>query len=458
MLKIHSQTSCGCLQKTMMDLQKEIIQSQITFKSIQNLLKPIPPDLKIICEDMQEYSSHKILFGLLNPTLATLFLEEDFINENVTLFLPVDSELFKNDTLDEFSSILKNKLEEVVSNVHVPFVTDIAVPTTTTIAKIETKDAQENFMVAELDNEIGYYEEGEIDPSPVQIKIRKKKKRIKSEYTDKPKTQNRCMKCQLILRKDTDMEVHLIACKQRNEKPDESKSKDSRDYNIICPLCEKSVRRRLFESMHYYRCSNWTVPGSELRKARYEKEKKWGRMNKNEDEVACEECGKILRNEHTLKNHIQHVHNLDKIFFQCDKCEFKTPNKATLKGHIQNVHFVAFQTCHICGKKVKGHKDQSRLRRHIKRYHTEQERIKCQLCGKEMRKDHLRKHTQAIHEERKHACHLCSYKAQSAFNLKLHISKSHLGVKELPKSTCQYCQHVTTNLPYHLKRYHPDHV
>ena len=137
---------------------------------------------------------------------------------------------------------------------------------------------------------------------------------------------------------------------------------------------------------------------------------------------------------------------------------FKTSNKSTLRNHIKSVHDVAYITCHICGKKVKGHKDQDRLRRHIRMYHEEQKMVKCDICGKEFKHSHIQKHIKNIHEERKFPCELCSYKAQTSFNLKLHISKSHLGVKELPKSQCQYCEVVTTNLPYHLKRYHPDHV
>ena len=79
-------------------------QSQITFKSIQNMLKAIPPDLKIICEDKKEFSSHKLLFGLLNTTLASIFLDDEFINDTVTLFLPVDSVLLENEIFADISS------------------------------------------------------------------------------------------------------------------------------------------------------------------------------------------------------------------------------------------------------------------------------------------------------------------------------------------------------------------
>ena len=446
-LKTYSQTSCVCITTSIKVLQEEMIESKITFQSMKNLLKPIPPDLKIICEDNKEYSSHKLLFGLLNATLANLFLEEDFTNDKVTLFLPVDSVLFENEIFDDFSSVLKNKLDEVVSRVDVPFATNFAVPTHTTIFKVDTKTEPLYHGVTELNNSFSFCDEGEIQPSPVQIKIRKKKKYTKQFVHEnrikyKPKSTNRCENCNVLLREGTNMEVHLIACKQKGERREHN-------YKVVCPFCEKSIKRSVFEGMHYYKCSNWTVPGSELKKAKYEKEN---------PQIACDECGKLLLNENSLKSHLQHVHNIDNIFYHCDKCEFKTSSKPYLKDHIRSVHEVAYVTCHICGKKVKGHKDQDRLRRHIRMYHEEQKMVKCDICGKEFKHSHIQKHIKNIHEERKFPCELCSYKAQTSFNLKLHISKSHLGVKELPKSQCQYYEVATTHLPYHLKRYHPDHV
>ena len=87
-----------------------MILGQVSYKSVQNLLKSIPCDLQIICEDKKVFSSHKLLFGLLNTTLENIFLEEDFANENITLFLPIKSELLDSTINDEFG--LKRKIEE----------------------------------------------------------------------------------------------------------------------------------------------------------------------------------------------------------------------------------------------------------------------------------------------------------------------------------------------------------
>ena len=89
-----------------------MILGQVSYKSVQNFLKPIPCDLQIICEDKKVFSSHKLLFGLLNTTLENIFLEEDFANENITLFLPIKSELLDSTINDEFGFGLKRKIEE----------------------------------------------------------------------------------------------------------------------------------------------------------------------------------------------------------------------------------------------------------------------------------------------------------------------------------------------------------
>ena len=171
--------------------------------------------------------------------------------------------------------------------------------------------------------------------------------------------------------------------------------------------------------------------------------------------MSCSECGKVFVDESCLKSHIRHVHNPDQISFQCDKCDFKTTNKASLRGHIKSRHTAAvFTTCDICGAKLKN--TPQLIRQHHRIKHDNHEMVKCEECGKELRKIAYKKHLEQVHGERKHACQLCSYKAQTGYNLKLHISKSHLGVKVLPKDKCQYCEVETTNLPLHMKEHHPE--
>ena len=80
----------------------------------------------------------------------------------------------------------------------------------------------------------------------------------------------------------------------------------------------------------------------------------------------------------------------------------------------------------------------------------------CDICGKEMRKVRIRKHKKDVHFERKYPCLQCNYRAINNFNLRLHVSKSHLGIKDLVKEQCQHCDVQTTNLERHVRIHHPE--
>ena len=242
--------------------------------------------------------------------------------------------------------------------------------------------------------------------------------------------------------------VHRIACEQVPTGPIVSKRRLTK---VICPICNKKQTFQFFESEHYYRCSNWTAPGSEIIRAKYEK-----KMKKLEEPIACSECGQTFSTDNSLKSHYFRFHQTDHPeIFQCDKCEFKTASKYTLKGHMIRLHTTStYVTCELCGCKLKS--AGRSLAIHMKLVHTDHEMIKCEECGKQLKKIQYKSHIKKVHSERKHSCHLCSYKAQSSYNLKLHIHKSHLGLKEIPKEKCQYCEVVATNMPLHMKTHHPE--
>ena len=240
----------------------------------------------------------------------------------------------------------------------------------------------------------------------------------------------------------------MVACQQKYENPEQN-------ARITCPICDKSYHEDYFVSEHYFKCSNWTITGSEEKRELYEEAIKKRKASREEEvPVTCYECGKVFNRENSLRRHIRFIHNPDQIFLNCDKCHFKTADKYHLIDHIKRRHTAAvFISCEICGAKIKN--TQSSIRQHHFIKHGNHEMVKCKECGKELKKIFYKSHLERVHGERKHVCHLCSYKAQTGYNLKLHISKSHLGVKVLPKDKCHYCEVETTNLPLHMKVHHP---
>ena len=535
---------CPCQKDLMETLSGDIQSPETNLKRIQDLIRSSPTDLKIISEDGKVIHSHKLLFGLIISNLAKILLEDDFIGEHVTVFIPLRSAVLVKVIEEGGNWIEIQSILSTCEDDHHRY-QNLKPTNSISITKLEKKETE---LATSCDD---WQTDEDNEDKPVTIKIQKKSTIWDEENSEK------CSKCE---REVSNLEVHKIACEQVSNGPSQLRAK----VKVTCPLCNKEVLFDYFVSNHYYKCSNWTVPGSDLFRAKYEESLKVKRENKCEcptcgkeigknyfvkhqetcdgvmrthkcpnckkklkenfethliackqlggapikrkskvdcplcmkkflakffverhfymcsnwsvpgseekrqlyelsvqkrkeldlDPVTCDECGKVLASHLALKNHIRNVHNPDNIFHHCDKCEYKCSLKSTLKLHIDRRHSIpVYLTCHICGVKLKGKHE---LKVHHKLKHEVQEMVKCEICGKDIRKVTYKAHKLKAHGEKKHACDLCSYRTTSSFNLKLHVSKSHMGVKELPKSKCQYCDVETTNLPYHTGVHHPD--
>ena len=193
-------------------------------------------------------------------------------------------------------------------------------------------------------------------------------------------------------------------------------------------------------------------------KSRRKKIKKEKQVKKKKEKdlapVPCEYCGKVFKSIIPLKVHSKRFHeNPGNILHPCEKCSYNSLYPHRLKIHIKNQHESEKYQCNECGKSFYGIK---LYRAHFARIHTEhgQEMVRCQECGKETKKFRLKAHMALTDMERRHACNMCNYKAQTGYNLKLHVGKSHLGLKELPKHKCPHCDTETTNLEFHIKSNH----
>ena len=430
---------CPCQKDSMETIHQDIKNPEINYKRIQDLIRTSQPDLKVICEDGKVIHSHKLLFGLVNSNLAKILLEDDFIGEHVTVFLPASSAALVKviEEGGDFSELERIFSNSIAINEDNPQRYEILKPTNSiSITKVEKEESTYYDWQESKDDE----EEGEV--RPVTIKIQKKEP-LEENYLMDDENSEECSKFQ---KEVPDLAVHRIACEQVSKGPNQCNDK------VICPICNNEITFTYFVSYHYYKCSDWTVPGSDIIREKYAKKKK-----QLEEPIPCSECGRTFVTALGLTNHLRfHRKKKDqkeKEIFQCDKCEFNTVSRYTLKDHMIHRHTAfTYVTCEVCGRKLKP----SALKQHMRLVHTEHEMINCDECGKQLRKDQHKKHIQMVHSERKHSCHLCSYKAQTTYNLKLHIHKSHLGNKQIPKEKCQYCEAVTTNMSMHMKEHHPE--
>ena len=418
--------ACPCQQnglRELKDIQLKIKENPVNSElnnNLFNLLKSSIPNLKIISSDGKIILSHKLLLGLTSECMAKIFTHEDFVNEPFTILKIPDSSgeqienVLNGLTQDFLEEDLLNELffsNEIESK---PFNGNLSItPTINAAQKSNCLDL--NPFIENQD----YFFEIKDEPDP------EFKTDDKFDYS-------------------SDEESYVIDRRSPSKK-------------FICPNCRKTYGVDYYKRIHQYKCQGLPEPHKEKRP----KERKSAQRGKEracgDGPVSCDQCGKVVTNKYCLKIHLESVHNPDKQVYNCDQCPYTTTYKRNIFLHIKNIHEAGeFTACHICGVKIKG--GATNLSRHIFRLHTESqtEKVKCEECGKEVKASQLINHKRKVHGERRFACHMCSYKAQTGYNLKLHISKSHLGVKELPKNQCQYCEVVTTNLPHHMKLFHGD--
>ena len=177
--------------------------------------------------------------------------------------------------------------------------------------------------------------------------------------------------------------------------------------------------------------------------------------SQHQDDVPCPHCGMTFVTKASLNLHIGRIHN-DNEPEKCTMCDYKTNVPTEMRQHFKRRHTEeAVQTCEFCGEIFKN------LKKHLSRTNcggpSERKKVPCLHCAKEFSSgDKMKEHVKRIHEGvRDKLCNQCSYATYSNFNLKLHITKMHLGTG-LVKEGCPYCDKETTNLDHHIKTYHSE--
>ena len=173
------------------------------------------------------------------------------------------------------------------------------------------------------------------------------------------------------------------------------------------------------------------------------------------EDVPCPHCGMTFATKASLNLHIDRIHN-DNEPVKCTMCDYKTNVPMEMRQHFKRRHTEeTLKNCEFCGEIFKD------LKNHLRRTNcggpSERKKVPCVHCAKEFSSgDKMREHVKRIHEGVKDKfCSQCSYATYSNFNLKLHITKMHLGTG-LVKQGCPYCDKETTNLDYHIQTYHSE--
>ena len=374
-------------------------------KTLQRLLVSYSTDLKIVCNNNKIINSHKILFGLLHASLEEIFIQqEEFIDQTATIFLPIDSEDLKTalnfDSIEGLTNIIKNmfKGDSDLNPEPSKQVNDISK------VKLESIDI-EDFVSVCIDEPVeGVNFE---DALPKNEESRK-------EIIEKEKKFVKKVKLEDILIRDV----------EETETLPEHKIESRRNENSLKQMAKKE-NKKAKEKFQY---------DNTIKARRH----------------ICSKCGKKFPTNSGMLRHLNFVHN--KKCIQCDKCDYKTPIPDSMMKHIAHRHsIVNLTTCHECGKKVKSLNYQKHLSTHSE---ARRKLINCTICGKELMSKQLIHHMRMVHGERNYACDKCNYRAPNNSNLRLHLIKMHQG-QELRKSQCDFCEVKTTNMPLHIKNFHP---
>ena len=225
---------------------------------------------------------------------------------------------------------------------------------------------------------------------------------------------------------------------------------------ITCLKCNEEFEDNVVYKMHMktnhisYGCKICHLPmnsGSAL----------YAHMQSHQEAMPCSYCGKAYSSRNSLNCHVIRTHGEE--YFNCSKCDYKCKASAGMNWHFKRRHTEQTQaTCESCGGVFKN------LKHHLQRNscgamgQVDRVKVPCELkCGKTFFSNNkMLNHVKYIHYNIKDkVCSQCPYATYSNFNLKLHITKMHLG-KELVKKLCPYCEKETTNLNHHIQMYHSE--
>ena len=138
---------------------------------------------------------------------------------------------------------------------------------------------------------------------------------------------------------------------------------------------------------------------------------------------------------------------------RCNLCN-KIYSRRFIRYHINNVHRYGnpLVKCDVCGKEVK----KRSLRTHKFKFHPSSERVNCEHCGKNILRDHLKYHINNVHNNPRVKCDVCG-KEVKRIGLRTHkLIHSNVDRPGSTKTPCNICGELIQqqNLKRHKRMVH----
>ncbi|XP_005092409.1 zinc finger protein 616 [Aplysia californica] len=167
--------------------------------------------------------------------------------------------------------------------------------------------------------------------------------------------------------------------------------------------------------------------------------------------LPCDHCDRKFPSLKTLRTHQKYVQFLPRR--PCPKCGVML---YSLRNHMKSMHpeVEVHAQCNVCGKTLKNERS---LKEHIVRAHGNRQII-CSVCSKVFRHaGALRKHLTTVHfVEKVYECHICGKKCSQKYNLKIHM-RVHSLHKAFSCPVCSQGFNYKASLQSHMRSKHPDH-
>ena len=271
------------------------------------------------------------------------------------------------------------------------------------------------------------------------------RKHIQTAHTEKGSFE--CKECKKTFDKAVKLDAHNY------------RSHVTKDDKIECRFCKKSMHKysiKEHEQAHIdfaaqkfkcEKCSRVFSRGFEYKNHVRKHEKA---DNNEVENHPCDQCGKSFKQRGYLLKHINYIHRKSEAGkWKCEPCNKEFAQYGSLHIHKKRIHLGKRFPCSLCDTVAK---DETELTDHINKKHNNPFK-ECPICQKVVASASLSSHKKTHLKEKPHKCNFCGVTVTFKSNLKKHIERAHLGIKD-KQVKCDECGAMVRNLKVHYKNIH----